>query len=232
MSTAQVQYSGNGSAVVSIPSFTATYIRALFRSKSAPALMPLFQSSCDAAKEWTESFAAWHKLRAFLRPYTLAIHIGDGASCRTGALWAFHTGHRNVSIDPQYNERNIAKWQRGIGLTKIDRLEGIKALAEDVILPLVAEHIAAGGQPVLLTFVHAHVDVGALLSMLPIGSWRAAYTCACCEKDRQLIKHGHAFAAIEKEGDDWAILSPERAYQVLVPQNVKFAAAGVSDSAG
>jgi hypothetical protein len=217
MTSTTIVYSGKGSATVTVPAFNAAYFRALFQSKSAAVLMPLFNLSNDAAKEWTESFAAWHKLRSYLRPATLALHIGDGASSRTGALWAFHTGHQNISIDPQASQGNLSRWQLEIDL-KVRRLRCIKARAEDILVGLVVDWIAADNPPVLLTFVHAHVDVQRLLAMLPPGSWRAAYTCACCEKNRQLLPNDSKVARIVKEGDDWSILSPERQYQVLIPR--------------
>jgi hypothetical protein len=214
--TATVSYKGDGQMHITIPAFNAGYLGALFRSKSAPLLIPLFRKSCDAAKEWTESYAAFHKLRSHIHTPTLAIHVGDGAHCRTGALFALHSAHENVCVDPIFSQANLDSWQNEVK-TEVRRLRGIKAMAHECVTEIVKTWRADGGAPVLLTFVHAHVGTGDVLKALPPGSWKAAYTCACCEKPRQLLPACNDIAEIALSGDDFGILSPERTYQVLTP---------------
>jgi hypothetical protein len=61
---------------------------------------------------------------------------------------------------------------------------------------------------VLVTFVHAHVAVDAVLSRL---GWDFAYTLACCLPGHQLSRQHPAIAS----GVDSRVLSSGRQYQVL-----------------
>lgn len=196
--------------LVSDPTFRPDYLRALWRSKSAVPLMALFRRANDPPKEWTESYAAFRHLRPWLDPARLVLHIGDGAHCRTGGLFAFHTRHENISIDPAVSPEVMRKWQDEVGLV-VERLRWFRAEATRDLLR------GVGRPGMLLTFVHAHVDTLEVLGSLPSGSWDAAYTLACCEAGRQLVKPGNSVARITKEGDDHCVLSPDRRYQVLVP---------------
>lgn len=214
-----IRYAADGQAHITVPAFNARYLHTLFSCRCHADLAPLFRRACDPVKEWTESMAAYHKLRRWLRTPTLVLHVGDGAHGRTGLLFAFMSGHTNVSIDPNHKQAAVDSWvNERASARPLERWRGVKAKAEDVLPGLVRDWVGAGNPPVLLTFVHAHVDVRALLESLPIGSWTAAYTCACCEKARQLVPPDLPDIRVHEAGDDWAILSPERSYQVLVPR--------------
>ena len=73
--------------------------------------------------------------------------------------------------------------------------------------------------PILLTFVHAHVNTRDILASLPKGSWAAAYTCACCHPKQQLVAADDPDIRVLDDGEDWGILSSQRRYQVLVPRD-------------
>lgn len=60
-----------------------------------------------------------------------------------------------------------------------------------------------------MTFVHSHVNTDAVLARLP--NWQAAYVNVCCHPKEQLSKRSTVAHA-----HDWAILSPEREYQVIL----------------
>lgn len=192
--------------------FNASYLRALWRSKSAVPLMALFRRANDPPKEWTESYAAFHHLEPWLQPARLVLHVGDGSHCRTAALFAFHTRHDNVSIDPDARPEVMRAWQDEIGFT-VQRMRWFKAPAERDLLR------GIGKPGMLLTFVHAHVNTEEVLASLPVGSWDAAFTLACCFPRKQLVKPRSAVARIIREGVDNRVLSPDRRFQVLVPLN-------------
>ncbi|MFK8004326.1 MAG: hypothetical protein AB8H86_32470, partial [Polyangiales bacterium] len=63
--------------------------------------------------------------------------------------------------------------------------------------------------PTFVTFVHAHVNMDAVLDVL---RWDAAYTLACCMPGNQLTNEHVPHSS----GDDMCVLSPERHFEVLV----------------
>ena len=67
--------------------------------------------------------------------------------------------------------------------------------------------------PVLVTFVHAHVAVDAVLTRL---RWDAAYTLACCLPGHQLSLQHESVAS----GADPSVLSSSWQYQVLTSSGV------------
>lgn len=209
----------DGQTTITIPSFNARALREAFRSRSLPVLAPLFAKAHDPAKEWTESWAALHKLRRWHKTPTRVLHVGDGAHARTAALFAFHTKHDNVSIDPQANIAAVAGWAHDAGVM-VERLAMRRGRAEDSVRAEAVNCWEIYRQPLLLTFVHAHVNTEKILSLIPPGLWRAAYVSACCEPLAQLVPATSKVASIVEQGEDWSILSPERTYQVLVPKEV------------
>jgi hypothetical protein len=131
---ARLQYNAHGCMQLhaDIPQFNARYFRQMFKHRSSGALMPLFAKACDPAKEWTESFSAWYHMRKWLKEPTMVLHVGDGAHARTAALFAFHSAHENVSIDPEAKPEVVSTWQNEIKLT-VQRLYIDKARIEDVL---------------------------------------------------------------------------------------------------
>lgn len=210
----QLTYNHNGSMTVTVPAFNATYFRFLMQSKSIVPLQELFSVAQDSAKEWTESMSAYFHLRKHIKDETLVIHVGDGAHCRTGGLFAFHSGHANVSVDPAVNVTRMENWKNQY---QVRRFDWVKDKAENVVESIVSKWYASTGKPVLLTFVHAHVDTAEILCSLPSESWKAAYTCACCEKDRQLVPKTHNKLLVDEPDRDWRILSPENTFQMIYP---------------
>ena len=180
------------------------YLDRLMRRESFEALWPLFARATKPAKEMTESYSALCHLRPFL-PKSGAcrvIHVGDGAHARTAALFALKTQADNISVDPLLNLQLVEAWQQRFG---IRRLTLRKASVHDVADELNALPEAK----VLVTFVHAHVQVDAVLERL---RWHAAFTLACCVPGHQLV-HGRVPRAA---GTDMNVLSSGRQFQVLV----------------
>lgn len=180
------------------------YLDRLMRRQSFEALWPLFAKATRPAKEMTESYSALVHLRPFIPavPYRV-IHVGDGAHARTGALFALKTKAENVSVDPLLNGPLVEAWRAQFGIARFtwqradvfDAIERLNALPE---------------MPVLVTFVHAHVRVDAVLARL---RWNVAYTLACCQPGNQLTQQ---YDVLET-GDDPCVLSSGRRYQVLAP---------------
>ena len=63
--------------------------------------------------------------------------------------------------------------------------------------------------PTVLTFVHAHVAMDAVLDRL---RWDAAFTLACCSPGHQLTRTRVPF----RSGEDLKVLSSGRRYEVLL----------------
>ena len=180
----------------------SAYLDRLMRRRSFEALWPLFANADKPAKEMTESFSALHHLRALLPndgPCRV-IHVGDGAHARTAAMFALKTHAENISVDPSLNVPLVSTWCQRF---EIRRLTWRKACLEDVA----DELNALPPMPVFVTFVHAHVDVDAMLERL---RWHAAFTLACCKPGLQLSqRHVH------KAGEDLSVLSEDRRWQLL-----------------
>ncbi len=180
------------------------YLDRLMRRDSFQALWPLFAKATKPAKEMTESYSALVHLRPFLAPRhepCRVIHVGDGAHARTGALFALKSAAENISVDPLLNEPLVQAWCDRFG---IRRLTWLKAHVQDV-----ADRLnALPPMPVLVTFVHAHVPVDAVLGQL---RWDFAFTLACCSPGHQLT----AEHPLIESGSDLAVLSGSRRYQVL-----------------
>ncbi len=178
------------------------YLDRLMRRASFEALWPLFARATHPAKELTESFSALEHLRPFLpkgEPCRV-IHVGDGAHARTAALFALKTEAENISVDPLINEPLVTAWRDRFG---VRRLSWHKASIFDVVEQL----DALPPLPVLVTFVHAHVAIDAVLALL---RWDFAYTLACCLPGHQLSSEHTPIAS----GVDRRVLSSGRQYQV------------------
>lgn len=175
------------------------------RRGSFEALWPLFAKATRPAKEMTESYSALEHLRPYLPAAPCrVVHVGDGAHARTAALFALKTDADNVSVDPVLNEALVDAWRAKFGIRRLawqraniyDAIERLNALPE---------------MPVLVTFVHAHVHVDAVLARL---RWSVAYTLACCVPGKQLSERHEVLAS----GEDPHVLSSGRRFQVLAPR--------------
>lgn len=181
------------------------YLDRLMRRASFAALWPLFAKATKPAKELTESFAALEHLRPLIRPNEAlrVLHIGDGAHARTAALFALKTGAENLSVDPLINEALVEAWRVEFDVRRFGwRKSTIEAAALELSeLPPMRT---------LVTFVHAHVNVDRVLSLL---AWDGAFTLACCLPGIQLSTTHR----VHHSGSDENVLSAGRSYQVLLP---------------
>jgi len=180
------------------------YLDRLMRRESFEALWPLFARATKPAKEMTESYSALCHLRPFL-PKSGAcrvIHVGDGAHARTAALFALKTKADNISVDPLLNLQLVEAWQQRFDIRRL-------TLRKASVLEVADELNALPDATVLVTFVHAHVQIDAVLERL---RWHAAFTLACCVPGHQLTRARVPAAA----GTDMNVLSSGRQFQVLV----------------
>jgi hypothetical protein len=192
-----------------MPSAEGGYLDRLMRRQSFEAIWPLFALATHPAKELTESFSALEHLRPWLEQHGACrvIHVGDGAHARTAALFALKTRAENIAVDPAVNDAIVEGWRARFG---VERLAWKKARVDDVV----DELNALPPLPVFVTFVHAHVDVDAVLDRL---RWDAAFTLACCVPGKQLSRRRVAHQA----GEDWNVLSHERRYELYVADSLR-----------
>lgn len=186
------------------PDVESSYLDRLMRRRSFEAIWPLFALATKPAKELTESYSALEHMRPWLSRHEACrvIHVGDGAHARTAALFALKTRAENIAVDPSLNAELVEGWRARFG---VERLAWKKARIEDVV----DELDALPPLPVFLTFVHAHVDVDAVLDRL---RWDAAFTLACCVPGKQLSRRRVPHLA----GEDWNVLSHERSFELYV----------------
>ena len=180
------------------------YLDRLMRRQSFEALWPLFANAPKPAKEMTESYSALCHLRPLMtqgEPCRV-LHVGDGAHARTAALFSLKSRTDNISIDPLLNVRLVEQWRDRFA---VRHFAWRKAHIEDVI----DELNALPPMRVLVTFVHAHVQLDRVLDRL---RWDAAFTLACCVPGHQLTQTRVPLRA----GEDASVLSEGRRYQVLV----------------
>lgn len=128
MTALSITSQSSGEMHVRVPIPRLTYLKQIMRSDSFDALWPLFKMANDPCKEFTESYAAMHHLRAWQRTPITVLHIGDGAHARTAALFSFMTKHWNVSIDPVADEAIIGNWSRQYA---VERLAWFRGRVED-----------------------------------------------------------------------------------------------------
>lgn len=86
------------------------YANKLLRSSKYEELMWLFMQTKDPIKEITESWGALENIQKFTDITDDWLHIGDGSTCRTGALFSLFTQSQSICIDPQVNEELLSQW--------------------------------------------------------------------------------------------------------------------------
>jgi len=146
------------------------YVRKLLRMQCYSQLHYLFyQSGKKTTKEISESYAAYFHMRSndiIVDDYT-NVHIGDGHTCRTGALFSFVSKSKNISIDPNINKDKMALWKRR---EKPQNFKWYKNLFQDVKLEL--------EEPYNFVCVHAHVGLIDIDKKHP--NWSYMYSNPCC----------------------------------------------------
>lgn len=194
---------------ISVPVPGMKYLNQCMRANCFEELHDLFRHAHAPAKEFTESYAALEHLRPHFctspSKMNYVLHVGDGAHCRTGALFAFMAKNTiNVSIDPKIQYHKVDDWVRKWDVKRFHRYQG---RAEDLV-EFLPNFFQMPPQRTFVTFVHSHVNTDEILNMF---RWKNAYVNPCCQAGNQLSQSED----VCKSGEDYCILSPERKFQVL-----------------
>lgn len=156
------------------------YINQFMDLKCAPDLLErdLFPN----AKEITESMAAFHAVKKnfqndndFWKKQNKVYVVGDGTRPRTGALFAFRSDWRVVSIDPNLDtEMNY----------DIDGIRLFPSTVQDYLKDMVVGNVV---NDVYVVAVHAHVGLGEYVETISaiVGGVNVV-AMPCC--DKQTIK--------------------------------------------
>lgn len=192
-----------------------SYINSVLSRNCYEELSTLFTKTNNPSKEISESYGAFHHIiRAMDKDNMrmedfLNLHIGDGSTARTGALFTFMSKSKNISIDPLTNIEFMEKWQQKHSVRNFEAIKGTWQ-----------KHIIKTDKKINLVLVHSHVNTFDIMSAYP--DWHYAYVNPCCQKGKQVL----TIKQIEKHdisvviaGDDLKITSPQR--QVYVYRNDK-----------
>ena len=192
-----------------------SYINSVLNRNCYEELSTLFAKTGNPSKEISESYGAFHHItRAMDKDGMrmedfLNLHIGDGSTARTGALFTFMSKSKNVSIDPLTNFIFMVKWKQRYRVRNFNAIKGIWQ-----------NSIVKTNKKINIVLVHSHVNTFDIMSAYP--DWHYAYVNPCCMKDKQIL----TVKQIEKNdisiviaGEDLKITSPQR--QVFVYRNDK-----------
>lgn len=180
------------------------YHKTFINSFASENIIALFSRYKNAHKEITESMAMLEAAKRFIPNVSecLVVVVGDGASPRTGAVFAYFTKAEVISVDPAFN---MAHWevhyrqQAAMGFP-IQRLEVIKDKIEDV-------PIYCKDKRVLILWPHSHADMDSI-KLFDYGQ-RYDIAMPCC---RQIPSNWASLPHIYYE--DKNILSPKRSIHI------------------
>ena len=154
------------------------YLAEFLSTFTTECVIGLFTRYKDRApKEITESWGMLQAAKKFVPNLDnkLVFVIGDGASPRTGALFAYYTKATVVSIDPAMNLDHYKIWyDRQVAVKETpQRLTVLKEKAENY-------KPSCNNKDILVVWPHSHADMN---SFEPVGySTRADIALPCCVK--------------------------------------------------
>ena len=189
------------------------YVNRFLKRYCAEELVSLFSCTNNPMKEISESMAPYVHLSEILYKDNekfedyINFHIGDGHTCRTGALFSYMSKSTNYSIDPKINEKYMEEWENR---WEPQRFFWIKNTWEDALKPY--------AEKVCVVLVHSHVSTMDVLNNTP--NWKYCYVNPCCHKNKQVLSiqqlKSHNIEVV-LSGYDNNILSPEN--QIYVYKN-------------
>ena len=156
----------------------SSYLKSILRHKNYQDIHDLFYCTNNPPKELTESYSAYNNLKYIFDKYNesmdehLFIHIGDGSTCRTAAMFSFFSKSFNISIDPVINIERVENW---IKTHNVERLEYFKTKVEELNLQLPLRDLSNG---YTITFVHSHAKILSVVNQYP--NWKYIFTMPCC----------------------------------------------------
>ena len=175
------------------------YHKRFLDSFAAENVVALFSRYKGAHKEITESWSLLEAAKAHvpnINEHTVIV-IGDGCSPRTGALFAYFTKCKVISVDPNFN---LSHWeehknkQESMGVP-VQRLTLIKDKIENI-------EFKDLNKDVLLLYPHSHADMNKI--NLPKGSRVTIIAMPCCVAiPRNFMEVPH------KMWKDYNVLSPK-----------------------
>lgn len=192
-----------------------SYINSVLSRNCYEELSTLFTKTNNPSKEISESYGAFHHITRAMdkdnmrMEYFLNLHIGDGSTARTGALFTFMSKSINISIDPLTNLVFMEDWIKRYNVRNFDAIKDTWQ-----------NHIIETSKKINLVLVHSHVNTFDIMVAYP--NWYYTYVNPCCMKDKQIL----TIKQLEKNdisvviaGEDLKITSPQR--QVFVYRNNK-----------
>lgn len=175
------------------------YANSLLRSPKYEELMWLFLQTKDPIKEITESYGAYQNLISHTDIVGNWLHVGDGSTCRTGALFSLFTKSTSICIDPQVNGELLDMW---IERYSIKRFYAYACIWQNCLHRIPAQYN--------ICCVHAHIDLEELDTNCP--NWQWLYSNVCCQPDKQsfsekYMRANNIYCVVDKH--DQYILSHE-----------------------
>lgn len=204
-----------------IPIIHTRYIDKVLSSNCFEELRHLFINADSPTKEISESFAAYRHIINTIGHKALndstVLHIGDGSMCRTGALFTMFSRSTNYSIDPVVAVPKMQKWMLDWNIKRFSFASITFQEFSEVFWSIDKE---TKNKPVIITCVHAHVDLKEVIKHFP--NWSIIYSNPCCYDNQHFENKIFGFqngieTVVEKE--DWGILSEKR--KVFVYKNTK-----------
>lgn len=192
-----------------------SYINSVLSRNCYEELSTLFAKTNNPSKEISESYGAFHHIIKAMdkdgmrMEDFLNLHIGDGSTARTGALFTFMSKSKNISIDPLTNFIFMVQWKQRY---RVRNFNAIKSTWQ--------KHIIKTDRKINLVLVHSHVNTFDIMIAYP--DWHYTYVNPCCMKNKQILTTKQLeknSISIVIAGDDPKITSPQR--QVYVYRNDK-----------
>jgi hypothetical protein len=199
------------------------YVNAVLGRNCYEELAPLFAKTNNPSKEISESYGAFHHMRNSLAKDNLKLddffflHIGDGSTGRTGALFTFMSKSANISIDPATNKDFMARWRFQF---KVKNYEAVKSTWQKYRPNFILDKVSYNKPNLGIVLVHSHVRTIDIMNAFQ--DWKYIYVNKCCDPANQLL----TTQQMEKlnigvciSGSDNMILSQEK--DVIVYRNNK-----------
>jgi hypothetical protein len=195
------------------------YANSLLKRNCYEELSTLFGHTANPIKEITESYGAFHHVANAVYKDGLKLddffnlHIGDGSTARTGALFTFMGKSVNVSIDPQTNLKFMNNWMERYDVVDFN---AYKSTWQDYEKNMSAmdSWYAMGTQKkkhLAIVLVHSHVHTMEVMKAFP--NWKYVYTNPCCMPNHQLL------STQQLEQNNISIVTCGHDVQILSPQN-------------
>lgn len=148
------------------------YVKRMLKYNCYADLHPLFTMAHRPDKEITESYAAYYHMSKVVNlDGKTNLHIGDGISCRTGALFTFLSKSKNISIDPMIQSEEMDKWVKN---KKVKNFSYYPQKWQDYIL----NYHNKDEKDYNITLVHSHVNIYDIDKNFP--NWKFLYANPCC----------------------------------------------------